>query len=93
MGRKITLMTNYMVPGRENDSLALPTGVDTLFGLLSFLGEKIHFDFIDLRNGKLEADLEILVNGKDFRFLPEGLGAFLKEGDNVEIYLLPLGGG
>ncbi len=86
-------MTNFAVPGRENNCLALPSDVDNLSRLLSHLGEKIDFDFFDPRKGELETDLEILMNGKDFRFLPKGLVSLLKEGDSVEIYLLPLGGG
>lgn len=90
---RITLRTNFTVPGKAGDSLALASGVDTLLGLLFYLGEEIRFDFIDPHRGELEADLEILVNGKDFRFLPQGLDSLIKKGDLVEIYLLPLGGG
>jgi hypothetical protein len=89
----IKLTTNFMVPGKENDRLPLPLGVDTLEQLLAHLGEKIHFDFIDPLSGKLEWDLEILINGRDFSFSPAGLGTSLKDGDSLEIYLLPLGGG
>jgi len=93
LATRITLRTNFTVPGKENDSLALDSNVDTLSCLLSYLGEKIRFDFIDPHRGELETDLEILVNGKDFRFLPGGIDALIKEGDLVEVYLLPLGGG
>ncbi len=93
MTTRITLRTNFTVPGRVNDSLALDSHVDTLSRLLSYLGEKIRFELIDLHGGELETDLEVLVNGKDFRFLPGGIHALIREGDLVEVYLLPLGGG
>jgi len=71
----------------------LPSGVVTLRELLAYVGKKINFAFMDARSGELETDLEILMNGRDFRFSDKGLETALKEDDFVEVYLLPLGGG
>ncbi len=49
-----------------------------------------------LKEGALGDDVRnILLNGKDYFFIPEGLNTALKEGDsvNIEIYMEPLGGG
>jgi len=92
---KIELKTNYSVPDREDDVISLPPNVGTLRDLLLYLGERIRFEFVDARQGTLAWDLEIeiLLNGKDFIFLSRGLETPLNEGDSLEIYLLPLGGG
>lgn len=90
---KVELITNFSVPDKKNNLLSLPYHIVTLYQLLEYLGEKVRFDFVDARGGVLETDLEILLNGKDFRFLPQGLETPLKDGDSLEIHLLPLGGG
>lgn len=89
----IRLTTNFAVPGRKEGSFSLPSSAGTLRRLLLHLGEKIRFDLVDPRGGSLETDLEILLNGKDFRFLPRGLDTPLSEGDALDVHLLPLGGG
>jgi len=90
---KIELTTNFAVPDRKDPVISLPSSVVTLHDLLLYLGRRIRFDFVDARHETLETDLEILLNGKDFRFSPQGLETPLKEGDSVEVQLLPLGGG
>ena len=67
-------------------------GSRVVTGLL-LLGKEARFDFVDARSGDLEKDLEIQVNGKEVWFYPSGLDRPLEEGDVVEIYLMPLGGG
>lgn len=46
-----------------------------------------------LSEDDLDQNIEILLNGKDIHFLPEKLDYELKNGDTLEIYLTPLGGG
>jgi hypothetical protein len=92
-GHYIFLTTNFLLPNRDDKRYPLPSGVHTLSQLLVTLGGKVNFDFIDPQSGELEWDLEILLNGRDFLFSPAGLETSLEDGDSVEIYLLPLGGG
>lgn len=73
--------------------LDLPEGVETVRDLLEDMGSQIGFNFIDLKTGELEEDLEIIINGKEVWFYPSALATNLNDGDIVEIYLLPLGGG
>jgi len=60
---------------------------------LEHIGKQIDFAFIDTNSGELKIELEILVNGKDVWFYPTGLNTPLKDGNLLEIYLIPLGGG
>lgn len=73
--------------------LALPEGVETVRDLLGDMGNQIGFNFIDLQTNELEEDLEIIINSKEVWFYPSALDTKLNDGDIVEIYLLPLGGG
>jgi molybdopterin converting factor small subunit len=93
MGKRITLQTSFALPVSGSDTMTLPEGVETVGDLLGHMGEQINFTFIDLETGSLEEDLEIIVNEKEIWFYPSALNTPLKDGDKVEIYLLPLGGG
>jgi len=57
------------------------------------MGIKMDYGFIDPKTGSLEEDIEIIVNNTEVWFYPTALNATLKDGDTIEIYLLPLGGG
>ena len=93
MGITIELKTCFAVPGWESGKREVPEGVGTIKDLLLLLGKEARFDFVDARSGDLEKDLEIQVNGKEVWFYPSGLDRPLEDGDVVEIYLMPLGGG
>jgi len=93
MGTTITLKTCFTSPGSASGMMELPEGVETVRDLLGYMGSQTGFNFTDTDTGKLEMDLEIIVNAKDVWFYPSALATKLKDGDTVEIYLLPLGGG
>lgn len=93
MGKRIALQTSLALPGSGSDTMPLPEGVETVGDLLRHMGEQIHFKFIDFKTASLEEDLEIILNEKEIWFYPSALHTPLKDGDKVEIYLLPLGGG
>jgi len=76
--------------GRE---MVLPSSVSSIWDLLRYLGEKIGFVFVDAATRKLRPDIDILVNGKEIGFYPEGLKKPVLDGDSIEITLIPLGGG
>ena len=73
--------------------MALPSSVRNMADLLRHIGEKIDFVFLDAQTGKLRPDIEILVNGKEICFYPEGLKKSILDRDSIEITLIPLGGG
>jgi hypothetical protein len=93
MGITIELKTCFAVSRSESAKREVPEGVKTIKDFLLFLGKEARFDFVDVGSGQLEKDLEILVNGKEVWFYPSGLDRPLKDGDVVEVYLIPLGGG
>jgi len=93
MPATIKLDTNFAFGGSGSDGFSLPSGVTTIGDLLRHIGKAVDFPFIDPDSGDLEIDLEISINGKDIWFYPTGLNTPLKEGDVVDISMIPLGGG
>jgi hypothetical protein len=73
--------------------MVLPSSVRTMEDLLSHIGAKIGFIFLDAQTGNLRPDIDILVNGKEIWFYREGLKKHVLDGDSIEITLIPLGGG
>lgn len=93
MATKIKLETCLSLSGLDSGAMDLPAGVKSISELLRSLGQKIDFDFIHPQTGLLENDMELLLNGKEIWFHPDGLNTHLEDGDIVEIYLIPIGGG
>jgi hypothetical protein len=73
--------------------MVLPSSVRSMEDLLHHLGETIDFVFLDGVTGKLRPDIEVIVNGKEIWFYPEGLQKLIHDGDSIEVTLIPLGGG
>jgi len=73
--------------------MVLASSVQSVNDLLRYLGEKIDFVFLDAATGKLRPDIEVIVNGKEIWFYPEGLQKPIHDGDSIEVTLIPLGGG
>ena len=93
MGKIIKLRTCFALPGHSSDDLDIPEGVKTILDLITHMGGEINYNFLDPKTGRIEDDLEIILNQKEIWFHPEALNTQLEDGDIVEIYLLPLGGG
>jgi len=91
--RQIKLKTCFAIAGQDSDDLVLPEDINTIQDLISHIGDKIDYDFLDPETGGIENDLEIKLNQKEIWFYTKALNSELKDGDIVEIYLLPLGGG
>jgi hypothetical protein len=89
----VTLKTNVSLNRPQGPDLVLPPSVKTAEDLLRHLGEKVNFLFIDGQTGKLRPDIDVLVNGKEIWFYPEGLKRVVCDRDSIEITLIPLGGG
>ena len=73
--------------------MVLPSWVQSMNDLLRYLGEKIDFVFLDKATGKLRPDIEVILNGKEIWFYPEGLQTTIHNRDSIEVTLIPLGGG
>ena len=73
--------------------VVLPDEVKTLRDLLNDVSRKIHFELFDPKSGDLKDDFEIIINNKEIWFHPERFETQIQNGDTVEIYMVPLGGG
>ena len=93
MPTTIKLDTNFAFGGSGSEDFSLPSDVATIADLLQYIGREINFPFIDPASGNLEVDLEVSINNKEIWFYPTGLNTPLKEGDLVDISMIPLGGG
>ena len=98
---KITLDSNLYIykvfdPPVEldlEDGSTIKRALESFRGLLGSASES--FQFIQ-ENGEIGSDIgEILVNGKDYLSLGQGLRTSLKEGDSIRVEILnfPLSGG
>ena len=93
MKTRIKLLTCFALPGSDSEIMDLPEGVITVADLINWMGREINFKIIDSKTGEVENDLEIILNGKEVFFYPNALNTVLNDGDQLEIFLLPLGGG
>ena len=89
MGTKIKIQSCFALP----EAMSLPDGLQTMTHLLRHIGGMIDINFINPESGDLEDDFEVIINGKEIWFYPEKLDTPLNEGDLVELYMVPLGGG
>jgi hypothetical protein len=89
----ITMKSNLSLQRSREPQMVLPLSVESVNELLCYLGEKIDFVFLDAASGKLRPDIEVIVNGKEIWFYPEGLQKPIHDGDSIEVTLIPLGGG
>ena len=93
MALEIHLKSIIVIPGLESDPVVLPDEVKTLRDLLNDVSRKIHFELFDPKSGDLKDDFEIIINNKEIWFHPARFETQIQNGDTVEIYMVPLGGG
>ena len=93
MKTRIELRTCFALPGSDSETMDLPKGVATVADLINWIGDEMNISLIDPKTGEPENDLEVILNGKDIFFYQDALNTTLNEGDLLEIFLLPLGGG
>jgi hypothetical protein len=93
MAIQIHLKSIIVIPGLDSDPVVLPAEVRTLRDLLYDVSRRIHFELLDSSSGDLKDDFEIIINNKEIWFHPAGLETQIQNGDTVEIYMVPLGGG
>lgn len=66
----------------------------TLRFLLNEISERCRFQFVDPKSGKIASSIhELLVDGREYLRLPNGLDTELQNEIEVEVNLLMLGGG
>lgn len=90
---KVKLITNFSFQTQTEGEYPLPDSVRTIADLLVHIGKQIQFLFIDAARENLRKDIEVVLNGKNIWFYPDGLDTQMKEGDRIDINLTPLGGG
>ncbi len=88
---KVNIKANFSIAGMDNDHIEIK-GHTTLGDVLSQLAKRAEFPFI-LPDGKIDPEVEVLLNGLEYPFLPKRLDTKLEEGDKVEIMMLAIGGG
>lgn len=93
MANTIRLTSNFNYPDTASSEMLLPASVNTIADLLRHIGEQIDYVFLDAVTGDLRPDIEIILNDKEIWFYPGGLSTHIKEGDSLDIALIPLGGG
>jgi len=93
MGLKIALISNFSLGISDPENCLLPPDIITIGDLLRHVGKQMNFPFMAANAGDLRRDIEVSINGKEVWFYPRALNTPLKEGDSVEINLVPLGGG
>ena len=89
----IIMKSNLSLQRVQDPHMVLPPAVQSVSELLRYLGERIDFVFLDAASGRLRPDIEVIVNGKEIWFYPEGLQKPIHDGDSIEVTLIPLGGG
>lgn len=88
----IKINSNFGLSNYCGKELEIDNGM-TVRNLLSDIGEKLNINFFDSESGNIHRDMQIIINGKDCLLIPTPLETSLEDGDSVDIYLLPLGGG
>ena len=93
MGVKIALISNFSLGISDPENFLLPPHITTIGDLLRHVGEQMNFPLVAANADDLRRDIEVSINGKEVWFYPSALNTPLKEGDSVEVNVVPLGGG
>jgi len=91
---QVVLKSNFDLAGLPSPgSIEVQEGTN-LRALLDLLSRQCRLDFIDPKSGQVRAtDFNITLNGKEHPFLAQGLDTPLQRGDEVQVLVMPLGGG
>ena len=93
MRKRIRLKSNFSLGISDSEDFYVPSDMTTIGELLQYISEEINLPLISTDLVDLQRDIEVIMNGKDIWFCTEGLKTLLTDGDSVEVYLVPLGGG
>jgi hypothetical protein len=91
---RVVLKSNFDVGGLPGqDALELQEGC-SMRSLLDLLSQQCRVNLIDPKSGRVNVtDFTLILNGKEYPFWPQGLDTRLRAADEVQIFLMPLGGG
>ena len=91
---RIALKSNFDVAGVfSRGTVEIEAGM-RLSALLELLSNQCHLNLVDAANGQAHgSDYSVTLNGKEPGFCADGLHTVLNDGDEVQIVVLPLGGG
>jgi hypothetical protein len=91
---RIAVRSNVALAGLlQQGSVELQEG-GSMRSLLALVSEQCHLNMMDPKTGRMNgSDFTILLNGKEHLFWPQGLDTRLRNADEVQILLMPLGGG
>ncbi|MDP2646626.1 MAG: hypothetical protein Q8P24_16930 [Desulfobacterales bacterium] len=94
---KIKIKSNFVLEGLEQtDSLEFPESAISLRDFFEELSRAIAYRFEFIEKDSLQINQEdwaVEVNGLPYQVFDQGLGHTLKDGDRVDIRILPMGGG
>lgn len=94
MSMRIALKANFDVGGVFQPGTIEVEDGTRLKALLELLSERCRLDLVEAANGQAQVTgYGVTLNGKEPGFLREGLNTVLNDGDEVQIVVLPLGGG
>ena len=87
---QVLLKSNFEL-GRDSLELQEDCSVRSLLDLLS---QQCGLHLLDPKNDQVNgSDFTIVLNGKEHPFWPNGLNTLLRDGDEVQVLVMPLGGG
>ena len=88
---RIKVKANFVIKGINNEGVEFE-GHPSLRDVLFEVANKAELPFM-CPDKELDPEIEILLNGLEYAFLPKKLDTKLKEDDEVEIMMLAIGGG
>lgn len=89
---RLVVRCNLGFGGAPVAAVDLPEGA-TLRDLLIRVAEREGHRLFTADRARIVDEVHIAVNGRDYLFIPAQAEAALRDGDQVDIYFYPLGGG
>ncbi len=91
---RIALKSNFDVAGGFSRGTIEVEDGTRLSALLELLSERCRVNLLDAASGQAHGtDYGVTLNGREPGFWPQGLHTVLNDGDEVQIFVLALGGG
>ncbi|MBI4522370.1 MAG: MoaD/ThiS family protein [Deltaproteobacteria bacterium] len=91
---QIVVSSNFELPGfPEEGGLQVQEG-STVGSLLTLLSQRSRLKIIEPGSGRVNtSDFAVILNGKEHPLWPQGLNTPLRDYDEIQILIMPLGGG
>lgn len=88
----VHLKTSMLVPEIHNEEFALTAETSTVRALMADLGRCVSVNLFKSDDDLIDF-LDVKLNGRKIDFYPAGVDTALKDGDQVLVRLVPIGGG